>query len=348
MSTPERLDDRIHRLAPEVDAALRGKLQRILRLIRDVPGAEAAINMMSSVTLTLFRRIYQQAAKPWPSDNLFDVLTRAGKGDPTHKLVGHEIVPDGLLFGLHTLRKWSNEVDHALPGSEKGLEEAEAVLNAFLAVLRWYYCDSGYVTPKLASLYAGASLSGTYLHDVFLSYPPGGEISKWVQNHFAPNLLAKLDTWSARPLSIVPNSPPPTGRSAEEELHKHILHSRCMIAIVAPVYFRHRDCLKAWKSLLRREELCAGAATLIVPILFIDDKKVTEQAKRSLTHDLSPYSNSEKSFLKTRLHSDFVLKMNDVARDVVEVIEGAPPWSGDWPIIDVDPPPNAPIPLPRM
>jgi hypothetical protein len=146
------LDDRVYSLVPEVDTGIRTELQSIMRTLRVAESAHAAIVMMSGLALRLFRLIYGVAGKPWPSDNLFDVVVLAGKGDRERNLKGYGILPDGLDSPLHTLRIFSNKVDHASETFQMGVEEAELVMNAFLALLRWFYCESGLV-PKLPSIY---------------------------------------------------------------------------------------------------------------------------------------------------------------------------------------------------
>jgi hypothetical protein len=155
MPEPTTLDERILRLAPEVDPSIRTELRQVLGTLRAVGYARAVIVMLSGLALRLFRHIYQAAGKPIPSDNLFDVIVRAAKGDPDKGVSGYRILPDALDSPLHTLRIWSNKIDHDRAEFLMGAEEAELVLNAFLSVLKWFYCESG-LTTKLPSLYGSA------------------------------------------------------------------------------------------------------------------------------------------------------------------------------------------------
>jgi hypothetical protein len=152
MITPRTLDERIGRLAPEMDPRLRVELQGILRTLRaDYP--VGVVLAMSRAALCLFRLIYAAAQRPWPSDNLFNVISRAARPDPKENPNGLGILPEALDSPLHALRMMSNKADHF---DEKFLIDtsmAESVLNAFLSVMGWFYCQSQLV-PALECLYA--------------------------------------------------------------------------------------------------------------------------------------------------------------------------------------------------
>jgi uncharacterized protein len=163
MSKPLNLDDRITCLVPEIDPSIREELQRILQTLRRADYPVGVIQMMSRLALRLFRRIYDAAGHPFPSDNLFDVIVRAGDGDRERGVNGYRILPDALDSPLHTLRVLSNKIDHGVEKFPMGVEEAELVLNAFLSVLKWFHCESG-LTPLLPSIYAG--LDGRQGHTV--------------------------------------------------------------------------------------------------------------------------------------------------------------------------------------
>jgi hypothetical protein len=157
MPQPPNLDDRINRLVSEIDPSIRDELQKILQTLRRAEYPVGAIQMMSRLALRLFRRIYEMAGQPFPSDNLFDVIVRATKGDPDKGVKGYRILPDGMDSPLHTLRVLSNKIDHCAEQFPLGVEEAELALNSFLAVLKWFHCESG-LTPKLPSIYAAESV----------------------------------------------------------------------------------------------------------------------------------------------------------------------------------------------
>jgi hypothetical protein len=153
MSTPRPLDERINALTAEIDEKIRTELKQILLTLRQGGYPVGVVLAMSRLALRLFRLIYDAASKPWPSDNLFDVIVRAAKGDPEKKIPGYSILPDRMDVPLHTIRILSNQADHAAEQFQLGVELAESVLNAFLSVLRWFYCESRLVSP-LSSLYS--------------------------------------------------------------------------------------------------------------------------------------------------------------------------------------------------
>ena len=153
MRVPETLDDRISFLVDEVDPEIRTGLQSLLRTLRSAEHPTGVVLGMSRIALQLFRRIYETAGRPWPSDNLYDVIIRAVSGDPQHRIAGYRILPEGLDSPVHLIRVFSNKVDHAAEKFSIGVDEAELVFNALLSVLKWYYCESGLV-PRLPALYS--------------------------------------------------------------------------------------------------------------------------------------------------------------------------------------------------
>ena len=74
MRVPTSLDDRISFLVAEVNSEIRKGIQALLRTLRAAEHPEGVVLGMSRIALKMFRQIYEAAGKPWPSDNLYDVI----------------------------------------------------------------------------------------------------------------------------------------------------------------------------------------------------------------------------------------------------------------------------------
>jgi hypothetical protein len=145
------IDDRIRRLVPEVEEGIRTELQQALRTLRAAGYPAAVVVMMPRLILRLFRHIYAAVGRPMPSDNLFDVLSRATGGDPERKIQGYRILPDALAAELNAIRVLSNKTRTGTEETSIGEDEAELALKAFLSLLQWYYCEWD-LGPRLPSL----------------------------------------------------------------------------------------------------------------------------------------------------------------------------------------------------
>ncbi len=153
MNEPATLDQRIAALSPDIDPAIHAELQGVYRTLRQANFPTGVLGLMSRLCLTLFRKVYADAGQKWPSDNLYDVVSRAADGDPPRDIPGLRIVPAALVSAFHTLRMFANRVNHAIDGGRFGGEEAELTLNAYLIVLKWYYCEFPDRSVKLSTIY---------------------------------------------------------------------------------------------------------------------------------------------------------------------------------------------------
>lgn len=91
---PHTLAQKITGLAPEVDAAFREELCLLLRTLRDAGNPISVLLSMSRVSLRLIRQVFVQAGQTLPSDNPFDCIVRAARGNAEPKIQGLRILPD--------------------------------------------------------------------------------------------------------------------------------------------------------------------------------------------------------------------------------------------------------------
>ncbi len=138
MAATPTLGQRISALRGAVEDGLRQDLQGLERLLRDRENHLAVLLLLSRSTLRLLRVIYANAGHPLPSDNLFDCLVTAGRGDPARKVQGLKILPDEIITGLHTVRTLSNKADHAAETVTLSAADAENAAGLYLRSLEWW------------------------------------------------------------------------------------------------------------------------------------------------------------------------------------------------------------------
>ena len=154
MVAPVSLDDRIARLNREISKSLRTELECGLRTLRAAQDPISVLLRMSRASLLLLDEVLAVVKEKRPNDNLHACILRAGDGSPKDpKVDGLRLLPMERATNLHTIRVWSNKVDHAAEQSHLGVSDAENALNLFLSVVEWFYCKwaNG---PQLVSLYS--------------------------------------------------------------------------------------------------------------------------------------------------------------------------------------------------
>jgi hypothetical protein len=158
MRPSRSLEEHLAGLPTEAPQELRSELLQVLATLREADNPIGALLGLSRLTLQLLRLIYRGANQVPPSDNLFDCLVAAGRGDPALKVRGHNIIPDEITSGLHTIRILSNKADHAVERVKLTRDDAENALRLYLRALDWY-CQEAEFGPRLPVAVPGSSES---------------------------------------------------------------------------------------------------------------------------------------------------------------------------------------------
>lgn len=146
------LQNKILAIAPEIKAELRNELLTAFNTLANANNPVGVLASMSRLSLKLIGEILEKAGEEKPSDNLYDCIVKAAKGDANKKIVGLGILPDEIASYLHTIRVLSNKADHAAEKIIITKSDAENVLYLYLRVLEWFYCESKY-SLGLKSIY---------------------------------------------------------------------------------------------------------------------------------------------------------------------------------------------------
>ncbi|MBE1494553.1 hypothetical protein H4696_001653 [Amycolatopsis lexingtonensis] len=186
-----------------------------------------------------------------------------------------------------------------------------------------------------------------YEYDVFISYQrTGRDISAWVKNHFHPRLAEVLDNNLYRDARIFCDDRVPTGTSWPDEWRTALRHTRVLVPVCSPKYFRDEWCLAEWYSMAKREELTSGP--LIYPVIFCDSRNFPEWAHERRMRDLQQWNHPFEHFQLTPAYLEFNHKIAEIAKELEELIERAPDWRADWPVLTPAPEPPKPARMPRF
>ena len=189
-----------------------------------------------------------------------------------------------------------------------------------------------------------------YKFDIFLSYPRRRPhiIATWVTRYFYPQLWEFLALKMGRDPSFFIDVEIDKGSNWPSRIESALLRSRCLVAIWAPTYFRSEWCVAEWQSMLARQKgLLAEESRdyrLIYPIKFSDGEHFWEEAQATAWDDLSEWAYACKGFEDSDAFFTFQKKINKIAEDLKDMIDEAPGWRRDWPVLK---PPllSPPVPL---
>jgi TIR domain len=193
-----------------------------------------------------------------------------------------------------------------------------------------------------------------YRYDVFLSYPRTGATGDWVRNHFRPVLEECLDLEMPAHPAIWYDEDQRPELNWPLNLQQALLHSRLLVAVWSPPYFRSPWCVAEWQS-MRARERALGLATvqnplgLVYPVVFADGIHFPQEARDVQSRqDLSTWGIPFPQFQRTTEYQEFWARMRKVATEIVSHLSSVPPWSPGWPVLT---PPIAAAPqasLPRL
>jgi hypothetical protein len=204
-----------------------------------------------------------------------------------------------------------------------------------------------------------------YEYDVFLSYRrgqralPGGEWpldrdGEWVHRVFFPEFKHWLDQEypGAR---IAFDRDLPLGQPWESTLRHWLRHSKCLVAVWNPLYFRSQFCRSEFHSMLERQRkhMPAGAEGpgLVLPAVYADGQWFDEEA-RSLQYSksFSPFSRYSQPIRQDEFaHAAFATAMQDFCGSVASAIKSAPAFDPSFSWIETAPlPPAHAFGVPRL
>ncbi|HEX4221004.1 MAG TPA: TIR domain-containing protein [Pseudonocardiaceae bacterium] len=193
-----------------------------------------------------------------------------------------------------------------------------------------------------------------YEYDVFISYQrTSPTVPLWIRHHFYPRLSELLYENADFDVKIFYDEQVPIGVAWPVKLQGALRRTRILLPVCSPRYFQDEWCLAEWHSMAKREEILGMSSaenpeSLIYPVVFSDSDNFPEYARerrmRSFRHLNQPYPQ----FQASPAYLDFHQEMDQVAAELVDIIERTPEWRPDWPVTMVKPQPRRRPRLPRL
>lgn len=190
----------------------------------------------------------------------------------------------------------------------------------------------------------------SYQYDVFLSFSRSEFVRSWVAIHFLPVLSHVLDEQLPYRPSLFSDLSIEVGVSWPGQIADALSHSRCMVAILNPPYFRSRWCASEFRTMQARQQMVGSRSPLLLPIVLSGGENLPSDVQQLQLADFRRWSYPVPAFRETPSYLDFYDAMKQLAEVLATRILEAPPWRSDFPIINVEELPQAPqqVTLPRL
>ncbi|AXB48778.1 TIR domain-containing protein [Amycolatopsis albispora] len=192
-----------------------------------------------------------------------------------------------------------------------------------------------------------------YKWDLFISYSRHGSVQKWLLNHFYEKLCECLAD-EFEPLRVYMDREMPRAVHWPSNLQDALLHSKIMVQLLTPPYFKSPWCLAEMQSMQAREEVLGLAGNgisqgLIYPILYGDSENFPIEARQRSWHDFKDVAYPDPVYQQSTDYNIFHRKVKELARDLTQLVRQVPEWQPGWPIIEKPEPVLMPTPpLPRF
>lgn len=181
-----------------------------------------------------------------------------------------------------------------------------------------------------------------YTYDVFFSYKRNVLTLPWTREVFS-----RLNLWLSEELDrkaeiFQDEASIEIGEVWPERLRNALKSSRCMVGIWSPSYFQSSWCVSEWRSFLERERIVElRPYRLIAPLKFHDGEHFPEEARRVQWEDVAQYAFTVRAFWDSPKAMELEERLKSFARSVAGIVNEAPPFRPDWPIVEA---PGAPAP----
>ncbi len=176
----------------------------------------------------------------------------------------------------------------------------------------------------------------SYNWDVFLSYNRKFPHGQWVDDIFLPLFEPYLDDALNRKVKIFKDTKDISAGSAwPERLKNSVAHSRCMVSIFSPSYFRSEWCMKEFAIMHHRQKQLGYLTVekpdgLIVPVNLFDGEHFPSYARQLEMFDCKAFNRVGEGIKLTQIYIDFQGVLQGWVYDVAKVIGNAPAWNPAW------------------
>jgi hypothetical protein len=192
--------------------------------------------------------------------------------------------------------------------------------------------------PNITSASTPQTQEG-YRYDVFISYKRDKMIVSWLLE-----VVTRIRYWLTEELGgrapkvFFETDTLEDGNRWPDKLREAAQTSRCMVGIWSAAYFQSHWCVSELQSFSQREILAGiRRGGLMMPIKYGDGIWFPPEVSDIPLFDLSKYTSTLESFWKTERAVQLEEEMKVFSQQLAQVIERAPGYRHNWPIVEGKP-----------
>jgi hypothetical protein len=176
----------------------------------------------------------------------------------------------------------------------------------------------------------------SYRYDIFLSYNRKFPHGQWVDEIFYPLFVPYLEDALNKDAKIFKDTKDiEAGSSWPQRLKNALAHSKCMVSIFSPSYFRSRWCMKEFTVMYYRQKqlgyLTVDKPTgLIFPVNIFDGEHFPDYARELQMLNCVDFNLVGDFVKKSQVYLDIQKALQEWVYDVAKAINEAPVWDGAW------------------
>ncbi len=176
----------------------------------------------------------------------------------------------------------------------------------------------------------------SYQYDVFLSYNRKFPHGQWVDEIFYPLFIPYLEDALNEEVSIFRDMEEIEGGSAwPQRLKNALAHSKCMVSVLSPSYFRSEWCMKEFVVMHHRQRQLGYLTVekpngLIIPLNLFDGEYFPDYANELQMLDCRNFNGVGEGMKRTQLYIDFQGVLQEWVCDVAKTVNNAPDWDAVW------------------
>jgi len=173
-----------------------------------------------------------------------------------------------------------------------------------------------------------------YQYDVFISYKRGGAKAEWINKIFLPLFKEDLSQNLGREASIfLDTSEISAGTTWPDVLAKSLSKTKCLVAILSPLYFGSPWCVMEFSVMtyrqikLREENRLQTNQSLLTPFLRQGPtSSFPPYISQVQLLDYSKYNRIGQGFMDSKDYDEMQIKITNDAAMVALSVTGAPDW----------------------
>lgn len=243
---------------------------------------------------------------------------------------------------VSTLQRHGKSADEKQAALEALLETAKSVVGlegqmyCDTLVQEWHqFYQKGASWCQFSTRPDDLAQNTDYVYDVFIGYQCNF-IKPWVDRHFLPLFKFLLEgALGKEPAVFIPRSRESPSDAWPLYRQVALVHSKCLIAIWTPSYFKSQCCTQEYLVMFDREKQLGYRSLerpngLVLPVIVSDGKHFPSFVPNISWFDCRNYAIPVPAFENTPMYIEFRDKMEEWVEDVAKAVSYAPIWNESW------------------